>query len=70
MQTAKDQLEEFELVQQGKGGAGTTQYAARMEASKDIKERGIFFKLCKSICIIVNINTIFFTDIMYCSNDT
>ncbi|XP_069996231.1 A-kinase anchor protein 9 isoform X5 [Penaeus vannamei] len=39
LQTAKDQLEEFELVQQGKGGAGTTQYAARMEASKDIKER-------------------------------
>ncbi|XP_047489418.1 COP1-interactive protein 1-like isoform X3 [Penaeus chinensis] len=39
LQTAKDQLEELELVQQGKGGAGTTQYAARMEASKDIKER-------------------------------
>ncbi|XP_042875039.1 A-kinase anchor protein 9-like isoform X4 [Penaeus japonicus] len=39
LQSAKDQLEEFELVQQGKGGAGTTQYAARMEASKDIKER-------------------------------
>nr|XP_053656594.1 pericentrin-like [Cherax quadricarinatus] len=40
LQVAKDQIEELELGQQGQGGGtATTQYAARMESSKDIRER-------------------------------
>ncbi|XP_045593928.1 A-kinase anchor protein 9 isoform X3 [Procambarus clarkii] len=40
LQVAKDQIEELELGQQGQeGGTASTQYAARMEASKDIRER-------------------------------
>ncbi|XP_071544904.1 uncharacterized protein [Panulirus ornatus] len=39
LQVAKDQIEELELTQQGRVGGTPTQYAARMEASKDIRER-------------------------------
>ncbi|XP_042218573.1 A-kinase anchor protein 9-like isoform X3 [Homarus americanus] len=40
LQVVKDQIEELEAVQQDQeGGTACTQYAAKMEASKDIKER-------------------------------
>lgn len=46
IQIAKDQIEESKLAQQGRvGGNASSQYAARMEASKDIKERGTVFSV-------------------------